>query len=78
MTVDGESKVLSDIVSQCHFVYHRSHIDCPGVKPLLQKSMFYIKVVLVGFAVDEVVLGQVFLQVFMFFCVSCYPTSAAY
>jgi len=60
MTIDGESKVLTYSVSQCHFFYHRSRIDCPGLKPLLQKSMFYIKAVHVGFVVDEVVLGQVF------------------
>jgi len=78
MTIDGESKVLTYSVSQCHFFYHRSHIDCPGLKPLLQKSMFYIKAVHVGFVVDKVVLGQVFWRLFMFFSVSCYPTHSAY
>jgi hypothetical protein len=35
MTVDGESKVLTYSVSQWHFFYHRSHIDCPGLKTLI-------------------------------------------
>ena len=62
MTVDKESKVLTYIVSQCHFFYCRLHVDCPGLKPLVQKSMFCIKAVPVGFVVDKVVLGQIFQQ----------------
>jgi len=68
MTIDGESKILTYSVSQCHFFYRRSHIDCPGLKPLVQKSMFYIKAVPVGFVVDKVVLGHVLVIVCVFLC----------
>jgi hypothetical protein len=82
MTIDGESKVLIDSVAHCCFVYHRLYIDCPGLKSLLQKSVFSItlyfvfsiKAVYVGFVVDEI-LGQVYWLVLIFFPVSCYPTS---
>lgn len=60
MTVNGETKVPSENVSWCQFGYHKCHINCPGFKPLLHKPMFCLKAVSVGFVLDKVVLGEVF------------------
>jgi hypothetical protein len=36
MILTGETEELGESMSQCHFVYHKSHMDWPGREPGLR------------------------------------------